>query len=317
MKTKTKLMVDISKNIVMQYLYNLENSIQYYEKILNQNKEEMKYQYECHVERAKTQVENVKKILANYDSSIFDGAILENETLVTKYGPNGKNYNIIKNMPNTTKEQLEFEFTKEGIERIFEAICINPECLNYALYASMQMISGEKIIDETEINRATEETQYGAAVPADIFGYTCTAGKVKINNVLTMDVTADTGILKSEINKPVIYEQTQNLLIDSRPIHKIIESYLKEKLFSDITEWRKSENYINGLYEQGYEVEHLDENSLKEFINDKKQKNVQETYELLSNMRISELLTWYKEKYDSNLKNSWEPYIDPKKNNSL
>lgn len=315
---KAKLMADISKNIVEQYLINLEDSIQQSEAELDPNNNEQKYAYENYVERAKRHAELVRDILTNYDASLFDGAILEGETLISHYNEKGRIYKVMKHIPGVKREDIEIQLMQNGIKKMFTAIGINPECLNYVLYASMQMLSGDYIINESEAEKYNENLEYGAAKPADISGYVCNAGRININNVLTTDVTLDTKTLLSEIHEPVLYPQAHDLLIDARPIHRIIEQYLKEKLATDVNnEWRKDDPYINGLYEKGFEITLPDEDSLKEFVVSKKQDNAVETYKMLGNMRISGLLTWYKREFDDNLKYSWNPYQEQEVNKTL
>lgn len=157
---KSKLLIDISKEIVKQYRNQLENFI-----IEHKQYDEKKFFYRCHLkdaEKVLQQAEDnliyINKILDNYEKCVFNGEVLDDRVIYyvptysgdyiqteTEIEPNKSIYTVPlpSNGPTQTsakvieektisKEPIEIEIVLNGIKNLFDYISI-PESVTFPI----------------------------------------------------------------------------------------------------------------------------------------------------------------------------------------
>ncbi|MBQ9013006.1 MAG: hypothetical protein IJ094_05505 [Bacilli bacterium] len=203
MNKQSNLITDITKNIISQYISQLEKSIR-------ENKADKtldKYEYECRVERAERALEYVKQIYSNYDISL------------EKY----KNKLLWKK--GVSEETKQIESATSFSNDVFNSIGINNnDAIRKALY--------HVIVKETN-NEESKEEVYGIDNQNDYISKyykkdgIYESGKLKINNLLGSHVTFDTNEYVALESRPVYYDQIRDFYIDANQIDEISKKYLE------------------------------------------------------------------------------------------
>lgn len=197
---RAQLVVDISKNIIKQYIEQLKKAIKENEN--DKYVKEHKYSYENKVERAKIALEAVEKLYENYDASL----VREKFMMMSR--------------EDAKEEELEFARATNFSHRMFKEICISEIALLKPLYHCILKQTNNDFFKEI----------YGSDVSKyynDNGIYDC--GELNINNILGTKVTMDSGVfLVEDDRKAYPYDQGKTFEINANEIDSIIRNYIKK-----------------------------------------------------------------------------------------
>ncbi len=195
---KAKLLTDITRNIIEQYMNQLEISIDEHQKdpkVIND-----RYEFECTVERAIRALDNTQKLLGNFEEIFNNGEKLQEEK------------NKLLWIEGISEEEKEFSLACEFSKKAFKEIGI-PE---YSI---------EPIICHCILTNA-KNTPYFIEVWGGEFGKEIynekgiyNVGPLKINNTLSPSMNSD---------NQYYYSQGKGLLLDANQTDEIVDKYLNK-----------------------------------------------------------------------------------------